>query len=70
MIASNTGHLSALRGMARWTIDEGHIDEDDNLTIGVRAPARRKLLATAGGQAKPPISRLGLPEDDLLRFHT
>ena len=28
--------LSALRGMIRWMIDEGHLDEDDDPTIGVR----------------------------------
>jgi hypothetical protein len=26
--------LSALRGMIRWMIDEGHLDEDDDPTIG------------------------------------
>jgi integrase len=29
--------LSALRGMIRWMIDEGHLDEDDDPTIGLRS---------------------------------
>ena len=29
--------LSALRGMIRWMIDDGHLDEDDDPTIGVRS---------------------------------
>lgn len=29
--------LSALRGMIGWMIDEGHLDEDDNPTIGLKS---------------------------------
>jgi hypothetical protein len=29
--------LSALRGMIRWMVDEGHLDEDDDPTIGLRS---------------------------------
>lgn len=32
--------LSALRGMIRWMIDEGHLDEDDDPTIERRRAAR------------------------------
>jgi hypothetical protein len=38
--------LSALRGMIRWMIDEGHLDEDDDPTIGL-SPARRRRAARA-----------------------
>jgi integrase len=29
--------LSALRGLIRWMVDEGHLDEDDDPTIGLRS---------------------------------
>ncbi len=40
--------LSALRGMIRWMIDEGHLDEDDDPTIGVRA-GKAKASRESGG---------------------
>jgi hypothetical protein len=36
--ASLAGNLlSAVRGMMRWMIDERHLDEDDDPTIGLRS---------------------------------
>lgn len=29
--------LSALRGMIKWMIDEDHLEEDDDPTIGLRS---------------------------------
>ncbi|MGJ5221020.1 tyrosine-type recombinase/integrase [Bradyrhizobium oligotrophicum] len=40
--------LSALRGMIRWMIDEGHLDEDDDPTIGVRSGKARASRETGG----------------------
>ncbi|HVQ65946.1 MAG TPA: tyrosine-type recombinase/integrase [Bradyrhizobium sp.] len=40
--------LSALRGMIRWMIDEGHLDEDDNPTIGIRS-GKAKASRESGG---------------------
>ena len=40
--------LSALRGMFRWMIDEGHLDEDDDPTIGVRS-GKAKAARESGG---------------------
>jgi integrase len=40
--------LSALRGMFRWMIDEGHLDEDDDPTIGVRS-GKAKASRESGG---------------------
>jgi integrase len=40
--------LSALRGMIRWMIDEGHLDEDDDPTIGVRS-GKAKASRESGG---------------------
>jgi len=40
--------LSALRGMIRWMIDEGHLDEDDNPTIGLRS-GKAKASRESGG---------------------
>jgi integrase len=40
--------LSALRGMIRWMIDEGHLDEDDDPTIGVRS-GKAKASREGGG---------------------
>lgn len=40
--------LSALRRMVRWIIDEGHLDEDDDPTIGVRS-GKAKASRESGG---------------------
>jgi Phage integrase family len=40
--------LSALRGMIRWMIDEGHLDEDDDPTIGLRS-GKAKASRESGG---------------------
>jgi integrase len=40
--------LSALRGMIRWMVDEGHLDEDDDPTIGVRS-GKAKASRESGG---------------------
>ena len=40
--------LSALRGMIRWMIDEGHLDEDDDPTIGVRSGKAKASRETDG----------------------
>src|SRR5581483_8877359 len=40
--------LSALRGMIRWMIDEGHLNEDDDPTIGVRS-GKAKASRESGG---------------------
>jgi hypothetical protein len=42
--------LSALRGMIRWMIDEGHLDEDDDPTIGLRS-GKAKVSRESGGFA-------------------
>ena len=40
--------LSALRGMIRWMVDEGHLDEDDDPTIGLRS-GKAKASRESGG---------------------
>src|SRR6266568_5128253 len=40
--------LSALRGMIRWMIDDGHLDEDDDPTIGLRS-GKAKASRESGG---------------------
>jgi integrase len=40
--------LSALRGMIRWMIDEHHLDEDDDPTIGLRS-GKAKASRESGG---------------------
>jgi hypothetical protein len=40
--------LSALRGMIRWMIDEGHLDEDDDPTISLRS-GKAKASRESGG---------------------
>lgn len=40
--------LSALRGLIRWMIDEGHLDEDDNPTIGLKS-GKAKASRESGG---------------------
>ena len=40
--------LSALRGMIRWMIDEGHLDEDDDPTIGLQS-GKAKASRESGG---------------------
>jgi hypothetical protein len=40
--------LSALRGMIRWMIDEGHLDEDGDPTIGLRS-GKAKASRESGG---------------------
>jgi hypothetical protein len=40
--------LSALRGMIRWMIDEGHLDEDDDPTIGLKS-GKAKAARESGG---------------------
>ncbi|WP_407154915.1 tyrosine-type recombinase/integrase [Bradyrhizobium sp. STM 3557] len=40
--------LSALRGMIRWMIDEGHLDEDADPTIGLRS-GKAKASRESGG---------------------
>lgn len=40
--------LSALRGMIRWMIDEGHRDEDDDPTIGLQS-GKAKASRESGG---------------------
>jgi integrase len=40
--------LSALRGMLRWMIDEDHLDEDDDPTIGLRS-GKAKASRESGG---------------------
>jgi integrase len=40
--------LSALRGMIRWMIDEGHLDEDDDPTIGLRSGKAKASRETGG----------------------
>ena len=40
--------LSALRGIIRWMIDEGHLDEDDDPTIGLRSGKAKASRETGG----------------------
>lgn len=47
--ASQAGNLlSALRGMIRWMVDEGHLEEDDDPTIGLRS-GKAKAPRESGG---------------------
>lgn len=42
--------LSGLRGIIRWMIDTGHLDEDDDPTVGLKsgkAKARAEVAAYA-----------------------
>jgi integrase len=52
--------LSALRGMIRWMVDEGHLDEDDDPTIGVRS-GKAKASRESGGFVP-------WTEDDMARY--
>ncbi len=40
--------LSALRGMIRWMIDDGHLDDDDDPTISLRS-GKAKASRESGG---------------------
>ncbi|WP_130218365.1 hypothetical protein [Bradyrhizobium genosp. SA-3] len=40
--------LSALRGMIRWMIDERHLDEDDDPTIGLKSGKAKASRETGG----------------------
>jgi integrase len=40
--------LSALRGMIRWMIDEDHLDEDDDPTIGLKSGKARSSRESGG----------------------
>jgi integrase len=40
--------LTSLRGMIRWMIDEGHLDEDDDPTIGLRSGKAKASRETGG----------------------
>jgi integrase len=52
--------LSALRGMIRWMIDAGHLDEDHDPTIGLRS-GKAKASRESGGF-------LPWTEDDMARY--
>lgn len=52
--------LSAVRGMMRWMIDEGHLDEDDDPTIGLRSGKAKASRETGGF--------LPWTEDDMARY--
>jgi integrase len=52
--------LSALRGMIRWMIDEGHLDEDDDPTIGLKS-GKAKASRESGGF-------LPWTEEDMARY--
>lgn len=54
--------LSALRGLIRWMIEERHLDEDDDPTIGVRS-GKAKASRESGGF-------LPWSEDDMARYRT
>jgi hypothetical protein len=46
---SQAGNLrSALRGMIRWMVDEGHLEEDDDLTIGLKSGKAKASRETGG----------------------
>jgi hypothetical protein len=40
--------LSALRGVIRWMIDEGHLNEDDDPTIGLKSGKAKASRETSG----------------------
>ncbi|MFQ3456935.1 tyrosine-type recombinase/integrase [Bradyrhizobium sp. UFLA01-814] len=52
--------LSAVRGMIRWMIDENHLDEDDDPTIGLKS-GKAKASRESGGFAP-------WTEDDMARY--
>ncbi|WP_316188990.1 MULTISPECIES: hypothetical protein [unclassified Bradyrhizobium] len=52
--------LSALRGMIRWMTDEGHLDEDDDPTVGLRS-GKAKASRESGGF-------LPWTEEDMARY--
>jgi hypothetical protein len=52
--------LSALRGMIRWMIDEGHLGDDDDLTISV-CSGKAKASRESGGF----VPR---PDEDMARY--
>ena len=54
--------LSALRGMIRWMIDEGHLDEDDDPTIGLRSGKAKASRETGGF--------VPWPEEDMALYRT
>ena len=54
--------LSALRGMIRWMIDEGHLDEDDDPTIGLKS-GKAKASRESGGFVP-------WTEDDMVLYRT
>lgn len=54
--------LSALRGMMRWTIDKGNLNEDDDPTIGLRS-GKAKASRESGGF-------LPWTEEDMTRYRT
>jgi integrase len=52
--------LSALRGMIRWMIDEGHLDEDDDPTTGLKSGKAKASRETGGF--------VPWTEDDMTRY--
>jgi integrase len=54
--------LSALRGMIRWMVDDGHLDEDDDPTIGLRS-GKAKASRESGGFVP-------WTEDDMVLYRT
>ncbi|ODM80818.1 hypothetical protein A6452_23790 [Bradyrhizobium elkanii] len=52
--------LSAVRGMIRWMIDEKHLDEDDDPTIGLKSGKAKASRETGGF--------VPWTEDDMARF--
>lgn len=52
--------LSAVRGMIRWMIDERHIDEDDDPTIGLKSGKAKASRETGGF--------VPWTEDDMARY--
>jgi integrase len=54
--------LSSMRGMIRWMIDEGHLEEDDDPAIGLKS-GKAKASRESGGF-------LPWTEDDMARYRT
>ncbi|WP_456821803.1 tyrosine-type recombinase/integrase [Bradyrhizobium sp. USDA 4502] len=52
--------LSAVRGMIRWLIDENHLDEDDDPTIGLKSGKAKASRETGGF--------LPWTEDDMAKY--
>ncbi|WP_456780402.1 tyrosine-type recombinase/integrase [Bradyrhizobium sp. USDA 3315] len=52
--------LSAVRGMIRWMIDENHLDEDDDPTIGLKSGKAKASRETGGF--------LPWTEDDMAKY--